>query len=83
MLPSSGLISILDRDLEAADIPKIDERGRRLDVRALRHTFGTLLSKGGVAPRTAQAAMRHADIGLTMGVYKDPRLLDVQEALNA
>ncbi len=78
-----GLVRILDRDLEAAGIAKVDERGRRLDVHALRHTFGTLLSKGGVAPRTAQAAMRHSHIDLTMNVYTDPRLLDVQGALGA
>jgi hypothetical protein len=54
-----------------------------LDVHALRHTFGTLLSKGGVAPRTAQAAMRHSKIDLTMTVYTDPALLDVRGALDA
>ena len=63
--------------------PKRDDRGRTLDVHALRHTFGTLLSKGGVAPRTAQAAMRHSKIDLTMNVYTDPRLLDVRGALDA
>jgi hypothetical protein len=50
---------------------------------ALRTTFDTLLSKGGVAPRTAQSAMRHSDIKLTMGVYTDPALLDVRGALDA
>jgi len=79
----SGLIRIFDRDLEAAGISKTDDRGRTVDVHALRHTFGTLLSKGGVTPRTAQAAMRHSEIGLTMQVYTDPRLLDVQAALDA
>src|SRR5262249_33666303 len=68
--------------LKMAGIPKRDERGRTLDVHALRTTFGTLLSKGGVAPRTAQAAMRHSDIKLTMGVYTDPKLLDVRGALD-
>jgi integrase len=79
----AGLIRILDRDLARAGIPKMDERGRTLDVHALRHTFGTLMSKGGVAPRTAQAAMRHSKIDLTMNVYTDPRLLDVRGALDA
>jgi integrase len=78
-----GLRRILDRDLMLAGIPKRDERGRTVDVHALRTTFGTLLSKGGVAPRTAQAAMRHSDISLTMNVYTDPKLLDVHGALNA
>jgi hypothetical protein len=74
---------ILDRDLKPAGIAKRDDRGRTLDVHALRTTFGTLLSKGGVAPRTAQAAMRHSDIRLTMGVYTDPKLLDVRGAMDS
>jgi hypothetical protein len=77
------LVKTLDRDLAVAGIPKTDDRGRTLDVHALRHSFGTLLSRGGVAPRTAQAAMRHASIDLTMNVYTDPRLLDVHGALDA
>ena len=76
------LVKILNRDLKLAGISKSDDRGRTIDVHALRTTFGTLLSKGGVAPRTAQAAMRHSDIDLTMNVYTDPRLLDVQGALD-
>ena len=92
----AGLGRILDRDLVAAGIArrvkgadgkvridKRDERGRTVDVHALRHTFGTLLSKGGVKPRTAQAAMRHSKIDLTMNVYTDPKLLDVAGAVKA
>lgn len=78
-----GLLRILDRDLQLAGIAKVDERGRTVDIHALRYTFGTHLSKGGVAPRTAQAAMRHSSIDLTMNVYTDPKLLDVHGALNA
>jgi integrase len=78
----AGLVRILNRDLLAAGIKKCDERGRTVDVHALRTSFGTLLSKGGVAPRTAQAAMRHSKIDLTMGVYTDPKLLDVYGALD-
>ncbi len=92
----AGLVRILDRDLVAAGIArqvkgtdgkvridKQDERGRTVDVHALRHTFGTLLSKGGVMPRTAQAAMRHSKVDLTMNVYTDPKLLDVAGAMEA
>jgi integrase len=91
----AGLVRILDRDLVAAGIArrvevssgkwkidKRDERGRTVDVHALRHTFGTLLSAAGVAPRTAQAAMRHSTIDLTMNVYTDPKLLDVAGAMD-
>lgn len=77
------LVKALDRDLAAAGIPKVDDRGRSIGVHALRHSFGSLLSAGGVAPRTAQAAMRHSNIDLTMNVYTDPRVLDVAGALDA
>jgi len=76
-------VKILDRDLAAAGIPKRDERGRTVDLHALRHTFGTHLSKNGVPPRTAQAALRHSSLDLTMNVYTDPSLLDVAGALKA
>jgi integrase len=46
----AGLVRILDRDLARAKIAKRDDRGRTLDVHALRTSFGTLLSKGGVSP---------------------------------
>jgi len=78
-----NLSSIFNRDLRAAGIPKRDDRGRVVDIHSLRHTFGTYLSKGGVAPRVAQAAMRHSTLELTMNTYTDPRLLDVAGALNA
>jgi len=88
-----GLLRIIDLDLVDAGlakrvkkegkwvIDKRDDRGRTIDVHALRHTIGTHLSKGGVAPRTAQAAMRHSTLELTMNTYTDPRLLDVAGAL--
>ena len=79
----TGLSRILNRDLAAAGIAKRDERGRVVDVHAMRHTFGTHLSKGGVPLRTAQAAMRHSKPDLTANVYTDPRLLDVVGALDA
>ena len=79
----TGLIRIFNRDLTAAKTAKKDDRGRTLDVHALRTTFGTLLSRGGVPLRTAQAAMRHSDPSLTANIYTDPRLLDVHGALDA
>ena len=36
----------------------------------------------GVSPRTAQAAMRHSKLELTVNTYTDPRLLDVAGALD-
>jgi integrase len=77
------LVKILNRDLALAGISKRDEWGRTVDVHALRHCFGTLLSRSGVAPRTAQAAMRHSTIDLTMNVYTDPKLLDIHQAVES
>ena len=36
-----------------------------------------------MTPRTAQAAMRHSDVNLTMNTYTDPKLLDVAGAMEA
>ncbi|XZE53614.1 tyrosine-type recombinase/integrase [Planctomycetaceae bacterium SH139] len=77
----SGLLRILNRDLVAAEIPKVDEQGRRVHIHALRHSTGTHLSAANVSPRTAQAVMRHSDISLTMNVYTDERLLDAAGAV--
>ena len=78
----TGLVRILNRDLAAAGIPKVDKFGRSIDVHALRHTFATLLSNSGVAPRVAQAVMRHSDLRLTMNTYTDQSQLDIYGALN-
>ena len=75
------LVRILDRDLAAAGIPKIDERGRSVDLHTMRHTFATMLSTSGVSPRVAEEAMRHSTMDLTMRVYTDPKLLDVAGAV--
>lgn len=91
----AGLIRIFDRDLIFAGIARVeerngmkvviktDERGRVLDIHALRHTFGTHLCAAGVPLRTAQAVMRHSDPSLTANVYTDPKLLDVAGALES
>lgn len=88
-----GLIRIFDRDLVFAGLARVerrggkevivmtDDRGRTIDVHALRHTFGTHLSKAGVPLRTAQAAMRHSDPSLTANVSANPNLLDVAGAV--
>ena len=77
------LTKVLNRDIEVAGIPKKDERGRTVDVHAMRMTFATLLSKGGVAPKVAQIALRHSDIRLTMQTYTDSKLFDIAGALDS
>ncbi len=78
----SGLICILDRDLKAAGIPKIDDRGNHVHLHAMRKTTCTMLNRAGVPARVAQKIMRHSDIRLTMEVYTDEGQLDVRSALD-
>ena len=53
----------------------------RVDLHALRHTYGTMLSKAGVSPREAMELMRHTDLRQTMKVYTDPRVFDLSKAV--
>jgi integrase len=78
-----ALIRRFNADCRRAGIPKRDEEGRTVDVHSLRTTFGTYLAMSGVAPRTAMELMRHSEIGLTMKVYTDPRLLPLAAAIEA
>ncbi len=67
--------------LERAGIAYQDDRGRRVDFHALRHTYGSMLAKAGVAPRVAMSLMRHTDLRLTMNTYTDPRIFDMAGAV--
>ena len=78
------------RDFVNAGLVVLDEsgvqvpnaRGETLDRHALRTTFVTWLSAGGVAPRMVQALARHSTLDLTMQTYTDERVLDLQTAIN-
>ncbi len=70
-------VPTLKSDLKLADIPFQDARGRRIDLHALRKTYGTMLAAAGVSPRVAMEMMRHSDLKLTMGVYTDVAQLPV------
>ena len=77
----TGLIRIVDKDLAAAGIPKVDERGCQVDVHAMRTTFNTQLAVAGVDPRTAMAAMRVSSLDLVLKNYADEKLLAVAAAV--
>ncbi len=95
-LPSDS-IRVFDRDLVAAGlarevkdsqtgkmrIDKTDAQGRTMDIHCLRHTFATMLSKAGVAPRIAQELLRHSDIRLTMNTYTHLQLVDTASAVES
>jgi integrase len=67
----------------AAGIVKRDAQGRTVDVYSMRHTFATLLARGGVSPGVAQKFMRHSDIRLTMNTYTHLDLADTAGAVAA
>ncbi len=69
------------RDCAKAGIPYKDDRGRSVDLHALRVTFVSWLSVADVNPRTAQQLARHSRIELTMKNYTDARLLDTVNAV--
>jgi len=81
VFPSIPSIYIHRKYLAAAGIPWKDEDGRQADFHALRHTFGTLLSKAGVPPRVVMELMRHSDMRRTMKTYTDPRAFDLAGAV--
>ncbi len=74
-------VAELHADCTAAEIPIQDGDRGSVDFHALRHTFGTNLSRAKVGPRVAMAAMRHSDMKLTMRTYTDADLLPVTDAI--
>lgn len=65
----------MQRDLNRAGIPFLDDLGRRVDFHSLRKTFGTALVLSGADPRVVMELMRHSDLKLTMKTYTDARQL--------
>jgi integrase len=69
------------RDLDAAGIPRVDERGHVTVFHSLRHTLGTWLWETGTDPRTIQELMRHGDLRLTSQRYTDTAGLAMNDAV--
>lgn len=69
------------KDLAAAEIPFADAFGRRVDLHALRVTYGTQLTVAGVAPREVMELMRHSALHLTMNLYTDAAQLKLSDAV--
>jgi len=73
---------MLKADLVAAGIAYVDASGRFADFHALRHSYISLITQGGVHPKLAQRLARHSDINLTMSRYSHTLLADEAEALD-
>jgi integrase len=74
-------VETMKRDLSNAGIAFEDATGRRMDLHALRKTFGTALVLTGAQPRVVMQAMRHSDLKLTMKVYTDAGQLPVGDSM--
>lgn len=72
---------MLRPDLEAAGIPYKDASGLVFDFHALRHQFGTMLSRSGVPLAMAQKMMRHSVPKLTTNIYTHATLSDKADEL--
>jgi integrase len=79
----ADLIKRFHADCKRAGIDRIDDRGKRVDLHALRKTFGTRLAMAGVPLTVAQRLMRHSDPKLTSNLYTDVRVLDLHGAVEA
>jgi integrase len=83
VFPSIPRMPRFYRDLEAAGIPRVDERGHVAVFHSLRHTLGTWLWQTGADPRVIQDVMRHSSLAQTAQRYTDTAVLAVNEALEA
>jgi integrase len=79
-LPASQ-VATLQQDTGRAGSRFPERPGWRLDLHALRKTFGTALVLNGEHPRVVMEAMRHSDLKLTMKLYTDAGQLPVGAAL--
>lgn len=69
------------KDLDAAGIPRVDERGHVSKFHSLRHTLGTWLWSTGADPRLIMKLMRHSSLELTVKRYTDEAGLASNDAV--
>lgn len=73
------LYAILDR----AGIPRIDERGEKVDVHALRYTCASRFARHGVGLVQAQKILGHSDPKLTAAIYTQLDADDLRAAVES
>lgn len=78
-----NVMRIFDRVLVRAKIARVDAEGRKLDIHALRHTFGSRLARRGVGLVQVQRLMGHSDPKLTAQVYTHLDVEDLRKAVEA
>jgi hypothetical protein len=73
-------VRTIEKDWERAGVASVDEKKRRLDFHALRHTFQTSLDRHGCSRATKKRLMRHASDDVTDG-YAHAELREMLLAL--
>jgi integrase len=76
------VVTMLRRDLIAAGIKPIDERGTRVVFHSLRYTLSTSLDRTGASLKERMTILRHSDKGsLTLGTYTTLQVIDLRGAV--
>ncbi len=74
--------AMIHYDMAAAGIPATDADGRKADFHALRHTYISNLTRGGVHPKLAQTLARHSTVSLTLDRYSHTLVGELSGALD-
>ena len=80
---TNNAMRIFNRVLKRAGIARIDAEGRKVDIHALRHTFGTRMARSGAGLVHVQRLLGHADPKLTAQVYTHLDVEDLRGAIDA
>ena len=80
VLPSVPDMKTVKKDLDRAGVKLTDEKKRRLDYHALRHTYATKLDRTGCSRATKKKLTRHANSDVTDG-YTHAELDEMLTAL--
>ncbi len=78
---TNSAMRVFNRVLARARIDRVDGDGRKLDIHALRHTFGSRLARKGVGLVHVQRLMGHSDPKLTAQVYTHLDVEDLRQAI--
>lgn len=80
-VPSNNINRMLRRVLERAGIDRVNARGEKIDVHALRHTLASRLARNNVPIAQTQRLLGHADPSLTAKVYTHLLVEDLRDAV--
>ena len=78
---SNNAMRIFNRVLERAGIARVDARGRKLDIHALRTTCGSRMARHGASIVHTQRLLGHSSVELTAKHYLDIGVEDIRAAM--